>query len=158
MPTRITIHKIVLTLRNGYRDNLKDNMIKTAKNWMTVTRQTLKNFGKEHGNVIGSPIIDLPDPLENAPPGMHTMMGLLNDTLDEEFIDIAALDEKHNNYESKDDNKVKMMEKLEERREELEKELDEIALASGVHSSERDLICLKKVLMMLRKKQTSVGL
>ena len=28
------------------------------------------------------------------------------------------------------------MEKLEERREELEKELDEIALASGVHSSD----------------------
>ena len=81
-------------------------MIKTAKNWMTVTRQTLKNFGKEHGNVIVSPNIDLPDPLENAPPGMLTMMGLLNDTLDEEFIDIAALDEKHNNYESKKDGKT----------------------------------------------------
>ena len=86
--------EINFTFKDEYRDNLKNNLIKTVKNGKQVTRQTLKNLGKEHGNVIRSPIIDLPEPLDNSPTVMHIMNGLLNDTLDEEFKDIAEEDKK----------------------------------------------------------------
>ena len=47
-----------------------------------MTRQTLINFGKEHGNVIGSPIIDLTASFDNSSAVMDILMGLLNDVLD----------------------------------------------------------------------------
>ena len=128
--------EINFTFKDEYRDNLKNNLIKTVKNGKQVTRQTLKNLGKEHGNVIGSPIIDLPEPLDNSPTVMHIVNGLLNDTLDEEFKDIAEEDKKEYNFDNRDDTKVKRMEELEEKREELEIELDEITLAASVHSSD----------------------
>ena len=54
-----------------------------------MTRQTLINFGKEHGNVIGSPIIDLPAPFDNSPAVMDILSGLLNNVLDDHFNDIS---------------------------------------------------------------------
>ena len=66
---------------------------------------------------------------------MHTCMGLQNDVLDELFIDISGEDKKEVDFENVDELKVNKLEELEEKREELEKELDEITLACSVHSS-----------------------
>ena len=71
-----------------------NNAIDVNKKGKLQGREALKSKGKKHGNVIGTPIISLEDPLENVPPWMHISMGLLNETLEDFDQDFKAEDQK----------------------------------------------------------------
>ena len=55
---------------------------------------------------------------------MHILMGSQNDVFDELFKDISEEDKKQVEFKNVDETKVEKLEKLEERRMELEEELD----------------------------------
>ena len=109
----------------------------------------MKAKGSTHGNVIGTAIINLDDPLDNVPALMHILMGLLNDTLDEMHKDIQFEDKNDEENITVDEEKVIKLDKLEQDLTGFKEEFTEQALASSIAISDK-----KRLIFMMEGKLT----
>ena len=136
-------------LTNEYlRENLKNNAIDVNTKGRQG-REAMKAKGSKHGNVIGTAIINLDDPLDNVPALMHILMGLLNDTLDEMHKEIQFEDKNNEENITVDEEKVIKLEKLEQDLTGFKEEFTEQALASSIVISDK-----KRLIFMMEGKLT----
>ena len=135
--------------KEDYRENLKNNAIDVTNKGIEQGRDAMKVRGAKHGNVVGTAIIDLNDPLDNVPALMHIMMGLLNDVLDELHKEIQTEDKKIDENTPKDEEKVEELDKLEEQLRGFKEEFEDQALASSMAVSDK-----KRLKLIIEGKDT----
>ena len=123
--------------KDDYRENLLNNAVEVSKRGKQQGREAYKTKGKHHGNVIGNPIIDLEDPLENVPAWMHISMGLTNDTLEEFDKEVKQEDEKTKDEDCVDENKVKKLKELEDDLNDFKEEYEEQFIAASMTLSDK---------------------
>jgi hypothetical protein len=122
--------------REDYRENLKNNAIEVNTKGKQG-REAMKAKGAQHGNVVGTAIINLDDPLDNVPALMHILMGLLNDVLDEMHKDIESEDKNNQENQTEDEEKVTKLNKLEQELKGFKEEFEEQALSSSMAISDK---------------------